>query len=1155
MADAAVVADRAQRCVLANAAAARLFGRPAETFAGLPVDTLPWPSDEVIEALARGERLDRDLAGGGAVRVRPEIVPGHHLVVIGSSAGETLDRLIRAHEDAAWTERLHEVTAALSRAGSVVEAASAVARLAMQAVGAQAAALALLSPDGESLRMVASFGLDGEIRAAFERVPLATDSPATEAARARTPVFVESEEAYRRRYARSGLPGWPGGSRAAVPLGLRDGVLGTLAFGFADWRPVPAATRRYLELVAAHCALAVERARLLDGEREAHRRLRLLSDAAEALRAPGLPLAELLERIVRQVAAATGDLVLLRLVSDDGAWLEPVAFHHPDPEALAEGARLLDALAEPPDARGRERAILFLPEVRPAEIARRVPARLHGWLERHPVYGLIGLALAVNGRPVGGLTVARPRPGAPYRDEDRRLVEGLGEIAAAAIENARLREQNERARAQAERGAERAARLAETTAALARAVTEDEVGRVTVESGRAALGGASCALFLLEEGDAALRMAAYDGVATPVTSAFRRVPNDGSLPASAAVREGEPTFFEDERALEARFPSTAVRESLGPLAVATVPLRTADRALGALSVRFAGHRRFEAPDRELLVALASQCAQALERVRLLAGLERELVVRRRAEADLARSQRLFESMAEASPDIVYLFDVQQRCNVYVNRGIERILGVPASVASDYSERQLVETMHPDDVLGVAVASSHLPGLSDDDIVEIEYRARHAAGGWRWLRARARVFSRTASGEVHLVLGVSRDVTEQKQAEAERLELLARERAAREAAESANRTKDEFLAMLGHELRNPLAPMVTALELMRLEGGEAFAAERQVIQRQVAHLSRLVDDLLDVSRIMRGKVDLRLRPVDLADVVDKAVEMASPLFERRGHRLALAVPRGRLVVDADEERLAQVFANLLTNAARYTEPGGDVEVTAAADGDEAVVRVRDTGIGLPPALVPRIFDLFVQGDRGPERSGGGLGLGLAIARRFTELHGGHITAASEGLGRGSEFTVRLPRSGARVEARPEPDSKPPLPAAALRVLIVDDNADAADLLGITLRRRGYAVAVAHDGPQALALASSFGADVALVDIGLPVMDGHDLARALRARLGDRSPALVAVTGYGQASDRRRSAEAGFAAHLVKPVRIEELCAVIEAVADARTNDAT
>ena len=375
---------------------------------------------------------------------------------------------------------------------------------------------------------------------------------------------------------------------------------------------------------------------------------------------------------------------------------------------------------------------------------------------------------------------------------------------------------------------------------------------------------------------------------------------------------------------------------------------------------------------------------------------------------------------------------------------------------------------------------------------------------------------------------------------ENARLYATARRDRAAAEEASRAKDQFLAVLGHELRNPLAPIATALRLMSLRAGDACISERAIIERQVQHMTRLVDDLLDVSRITRGKVELRRRPVEIADVIAKAVEIASPALEQRQHRLEVDVPSRGLTVNGDAGRLAQVFANLLTNSAKYTPPYGDVSVRAMGDRRMARVSVRDTGMGIAPDVLPHVFEVFVQGSR-RDAVRAGLGLGLAIVRSLTELHGGRVEARSSGLNQGSEFVVELPLLEAppREAARPTPRDHPAPVGRPMRVLVVDDNLDAAEMLAEWLGAIGHAVRVAADGPTALEIAAEFKPDVALLDIGLPVMDGYEVARRLRDQPGCAKMRLIALTGYGQESDHDRSRRAGFEDHLVKPVDLDAI----------------
>lgn len=363
--------------------------------------------------------------------------------------------------------------------------------------------------------------------------------------------------------------------------------------------------------------------------------------------------------------------------------------------------------------------------------------------------------------------------------------------------------------------------------------------------------------------------------------------------------------------------------------------------------------------------------------------------------------------------------------------------------------------------------------------------------------------------------------------------------------AADRAKDEFLAMLSHELRNPLAAMLTALELMRLRrNAEAAERERLIVERQVGHLSRLVDDLLDLSRATSGKIELRREPVEFSTVVARAVELARPLIDSKRHALNVSVPESGLLVRGDLVRLAQVIANLLNNAAKYTSPGGRIDVQGRLEGSEALIGVRDNGPGIPRNLLATMFDLFVQGDQKPDHAEGGLGVGLTLVRTLVQLHGGTVEAHSEGGGRGSEFVVRLPALSEHERRAPDVAASPPLePQRPRRILVVDDNVDAAEMLAEALRLAGHEVREEHDGPSALAAVAEFHPDVILLDLGLPGMDGFEVARRLRADSSLAKARVIAITGYGQDVDRIRTAQLGIERHLVKPV---DLDTVIDAV---------
>ena len=438
-----------------------------------------------------------------------------------------------------------------------------------------------------------------------------------------------------------------------------------------------------------------------------------------------------------------------------------------------------------------------------------------------------------------------------------------------------------------------------------------------------------------------------------------------------------------------------------------------------------------------------------------------------------------------------------------------------------------------------------------------------------------------SGLRRTVDGAVANVIDRRVLERQRLRLLERlEREARARADELvemDRRKNEFLAMLAHELRNPLAPIRSALHLMSLPNVDPGTADRAraMAQRQVAQLARLVDDLLEVSRITRGKIQLNASEVDLTAVVPRAVEAVRPAMEQQGHALEVSLPDGPLLLSADPARLEQVLVNLLNNAAKYTEPGGRVTLRADRDGPWATVRVRDTGIGIAPEMLPKVFDMFAQVDHSLDRSQGGLGIGLTLVRTLVELHGGAVEARSDGLGAGSEFIVRLPLADGRPEgsltprasadgvpepsadgaAEPSADGKPAAPAQPLRILLVEDHPDGAEILAALLRHWGHDVSVVSDGARALEAAQADPPELILMDLGLPGMDGFEVARRVRGLGATPAPFLIALTGYGQEEARRKTAEAGFDLHLVKPVDPGDLGRILAEVVSGRRGRAT
>jgi PAS domain S-box-containing protein len=394
--------------------------------------------------------------------------------------------------------------------------------------------------------------------------------------------------------------------------------------------------------------------------------------------------------------------------------------------------------------------------------------------------------------------------------------------------------------------------------------------------------------------------------------------------------------------------------------------------------------------------------------------------------------------------------------------------------------------------------------------------------------------RHKDGEVVGVVMIFRDVTERRRAE--------------HVLQEADKRKDEFLATLAHELRNPLAPIRNALEIIRVAGDDQSVvhAARGTMQRQLGQLIRLVDDLLDVSRITRGTIELRKGRVDVATIVQSAVETSQPLFDQVGQRLCLSLPDEPIFVEADAMRMSQVFSNLLNNAAKYTEPGGKIKLSVKSEGNHVLVSIKDNGIGIPTAMLDAIFDMFAQVDRSLEGAHGGLGIGLTIVKSLVEMHGGTVEARSEGHGRGSEFIVRQPIAPIHAPEVKPADSIESFPAIPCRrILIVDDNTDTATSLAMLLKILGHVTEIAHEGPQALELAATYRPEIVLLDIGMPKMSGYEVCRRMREQPGGKEVVIVAVTGWGQEEDKRRSVEAQFDGHMVKPV---EPGALLQLLAD-------
>jgi PAS domain S-box-containing protein len=503
-------------------------------------------------------------------------------------------------------------------------------------------------------------------------------------------------------------------------------------------------------------------------------------------------------------------------------------------------------------------------------------------------------------------------------------------------------------------------------------------------------------------------------------------------------------------------------------------------------------------------------------------------VKERTEA-LRDSEERYRDLFENAGDLIQGATPDGRL-LFVNRAWRTYLGYAEDETAHLSLWDIVHRDHRESFL--AVCHRALAGESLER-VECVFVARDG----RQIVVEGTVNCHYVEGRAVAMRGIFRDITERKRME-------------RELAE-ASRRKDEFLALLAHELRNPLAPIRNALQIVRLANHDTAAVLQasEMMERQVQHLVRLIDDLMDVSRITRGKIVLRKGVLDLAAVVQSALEISRPLIEEARHELTVVLPPEPLYVEADAVRLAQVVANLLNNATKYTESGGRIWLTAERNGTQAIVRVRDTGIGIPAELLPDVFDLFVQSSSAVDRSQGGLGIGLTLVKSLVEMHGGSVEARSAGPRRGSEFIVRLPLAPENrlSQEQPPQENQAAESVPALRILVVDDNPEAANSLGLMMKLVGHEVRTAYNGLAALELARTFQPQVLLQDLQMPGMSGYEVAQRLRAEPAMRNLLLIAVTGHGSEQDRRRCFEAGFDHHLVKPVDLHALQQLLASLA--------
>jgi CheY-like chemotaxis protein len=767
---------------------------------------------------------------------------------------------------------------------------------------------------------------------------------------------------------------------------------------------------------------------------------------------------------------------------------------------------------------------------------------------------------------------------APHADQ-RRIVAELHQASVAlrteARQRALLEHEHNRllaaesdSRLQAQHANRHLICLQELTSALSEATTLADVGRVVVSGLQRVFGATVAALTIARGGK--LMLVDQVNMTPRQAQKFLLTAADAPFPIADAFRTGQPVWLTSSTEVSWRYPA-AVKEIPKIQAVGCIPLMVRGQALGAIALIYTTRFSQDPLQRALLEDYVKQVAMAIERALVFEDAQQartRLQVLADAGGRIAQAKLDLKRILQTIVDEIVNSGFAHCCAINLRDEETTLMPLAAVRHADPAQASRVRRALEQrpvavgkGIVGTVAASGKPLRITNGE----EFLERSNDTYREYLLKRGItsmvVLPLFASGETVGTLTVSRDspavpftdddenlLTDLAYRAGLSLEnalLYERAQKERERAELANRTKDEFLAMLGHELRNPLSPILTATQLMRLRGGELLNKERTIIERQVNHMVRLVDDLLDVSRITRGKIELKRVPLQLAAVVANAIEMASPLLEERRHRLITSMPSADLPILADGQRLAQVIANLLTNAAKYTPPQGMIEIEASREGERAVLSVADNGIGIDADLLPRIFELFTQGKQTSERAQGGLGLGLAIARQLMEMHGGTLRAESPGKGRGSKFILELPL----VTSKQINDTETVVPStngepSGHKILVVDDNEDAANALGELLQMLGHTVRVAHNGPSALKIAEEFQPELGLLDIGLPVMDGYELAQRLRTSSDRQVPKLIAITGYGQAADVRRSVEAGFDDHLVKPVHFERLEAVID-----------
>lgn len=635
--------------------------------------------------------------------------------------------------------------------------------------------------------------------------------------------------------------------------------------------------------------------------------------------------------------------------------------------------------------------------------------------------------------------------------------------------------------------------------------------------------GMDRASILLFDPDGVIRFKAWRGLSDSYRNAV-----EGHSPWKQSETDAQPITVADVVADESLADYRAVIQGEGIRALAFIPLVSDGRLLGKFMVYYNTPHDFTKEEIQISQNIANHVAFALDR--------------RKAEVALQESHALLQAAMDAGKLGAWEWDIARNAitwtdRVYVIHGME-----PGSF--DGSLEAWRKLVHPDD--WETVQSRLQKALARELPYELEFRTVRPNGEIRWVFTRADIVH-DSHGKPTRLTGITQDITKRRRAEEALNKQTEKVNQLVEELREADRRKDQFLATLAHELRNPLAPVRNAVQILRMKGQSIPEIDwaRDLIDRQMQHMSRLIDDLLDVSRISRNKLELRKDHLDLAKVVSAVVESSRPMFQESEQELIVTLAPETIIVEGDETRLEQIFLNILDNAAKYSDKGAPVRLTVEKQNNQAVISFEDSGIGIPADKLPSIFDMFSQVEDSLSRSRGGLGIGLHLTRRLVEMHRGTIEARSEGAGKGSAFIIRLPIAAmqpASVESNPAQQDA--AASARLKVLVVDDIVITAFSFAKMLEMTGNTVKMAHDGEEAILMASEFRPNVALIDVGLPKMNGYDVARHIRQQEWGQAMTLIAVTGWGQEQDKRLAREAGFDRHLVKPLDPQELMNILQ-----------